>query len=146
MTNLLELKDKAQRYLAEVVPVEIDRDGDLVIRGESTAVFIRCAHLGDQSDEGGPSVVRIFAPILQDVAPTPELFEFVATHSDDWIFGHLWVHLKDGSATIQLAHRLLGDYLDAEEIRWATLAMLNTADKIDDELKSRFGGMRFIEP
>ena len=36
----------------------------------------------------------------------------------------------------------LGDYLDEEELHNAVGAVVTTADRLDDELQSRFGGKR----
>jgi len=144
MTTVLELKDKVQRYLTEVFRVEIDRDGDFVICGESAAVWVRCAVL--ESAKNQPTIVRIFARVLSGVAPTPELFEYIATTTDDFIFGHLSLVKEDeGTYGIWMTHRLLGDYLDAEEIRWAVGGILGSTDVLDDELKARFGGQRLVE-
>ena len=144
MTTLLELKDKVQRYLTETFRVEVDNDGDFVIRGESTAVWVRCIVLENAKDQ--PTLVKVFARILTEVTPTPELFEYVATSADDYTFGHLSLDKQDGGTYgIWMTHRLLGDYLDAEEIRWAVGAVVGTADKLDDDLKARFGGRRLME-
>jgi hypothetical protein len=40
---------------------------------------------------------------------------------------------------------LLGDYLDEAELAYAVAWLLGTANKADDELQSRFGGLRFHE-
>jgi hypothetical protein len=44
-----------------------------------------------------------------------------------------------------MKHTLLGDYLDEEELHWALYQLLNTADKLDDELKQKFGGKRLAD-
>lgn len=144
MTNFLELKDKVQRYLTEFFRVEVDSDGDFVVRGGSTAVWIRCGVLEEVKDQ--PTIVEVLARILSGVTPTPELFEYVATSADDHTLGHLSLAKEDGGTYgIWMTHRLLGDYLDAEEIRWAVGGILWAVDELDDDLKARFGGRRLVE-
>ncbi len=144
MTTLLEVKDKVQRYLTEVFRVEVDSDGDFVIRGESAAVWVRCSVL--EAAKSQPTIVSVFARIISGVTPTPELFEYVATSADNYVFGHLSLNKEDeGTYGIWMTHTLLGDYLDAEEVRSAVGAILVTVDDLDDELKARFGGRRFME-
>ena len=50
---------------------------------------------------------------------------------------------KEGKFTLWLTHSLLGDYLDIEELKSAVATMANTADRLDDELKAKFGGERY---
>ena len=43
------------------------------------------------------------------------------------------------------SQRLLGDYLDEEELTHTVVAIAGTADILDDELQAKFGGKRFHE-
>lgn len=146
MTDLLELRDKVQRTLVDTFSdVRVDSDGDFVIPYESTSVFVRCSEQGEGDSKR--TLVAIFAVVLSEVNPTPELFEFVAVHADDWVFGHICtVRDKDsGLNRVLMRHTLLGDYLDAEELRSAVVAIVVSADRLDDEMKETFGGKRFRE-
>ena len=73
------------------------------------------------------------------------MFEYVALHADDYIFGHLNAVRGDDGLLICLSHALLGDYLDEDELVRAVGAMLATADRMDDELKTQFGGNKLYE-
>ena len=86
----------------------------------------------------------VTAPILREVTPTPELFEWVARQGGSRWFGHVEAHSADGSDHVELlfSHTLLGDYLDQPELETAMWALLTTANTWDDELKERFGGKR----
>lgn len=140
-TQVLVLKDKVQRYLTDLVgSVQIDRDGDFTARQGSSRIFIRCVEWGEDK-----TIVTLMVPLLLDVQPSAELFRHVALHSNDWIFGHLYAVERDGRAELHLGHKLLGDYLDPEELKSAVAGMALTADHIDDELKNQFGGNRFHE-
>jgi hypothetical protein len=139
-TALLVLKDKVQRYLTELVgTVEVAPDGALTLQVGSTRVFVRSLPWGEDK-----TTVGVSCPVLMGVKASPELFEHVATHSDDYLFGHLSAQrADDGTVTVTFTHTLLGDYLDPEELKVAVGAVVTTADQIDDDLKARFGGTRF---
>jgi hypothetical protein len=137
--DVLVLKDKVQRYLGELVgTVEIDRNGCFTFQYGSARVFVGCEQLSEDR-----TYVSIRVPLVFECAPSPELFRHIATHADDWIFGHLSAHEGDDGVTISFTHQLLGDYLDPEELRSAVAAMVHTGDELDNELQARFGGVRF---
>lgn len=136
------VRRKVQRYLTQnFSDVTIDRDGDFSLRNGSSRIFIRTW----TREEVDWTVVNLEVPLLLDVKETPEVFEYIALHADDYIFGHLNAIRTDDGLRIFLNHGLLGDYLDEEELARAVGAMLGVADEIDDELKAQFGGRRFYE-
>lgn len=142
-TELLLLKDKVQRYLADMAgTVQVVPDGVFSLQSGSTRVFVRCLPWADT----GNSLVKVFAYVLQGVKPSPELYEYIALHADDYLFGHLSVaKLDDENFALMFTHVMLGDYLDPEELKHAVSGVLFTADRLDDELQPRFGGKRFQE-
>ena len=46
---------------------------------------------------------------------------------------------------VWIAHNLLGDHLDSDELIASVGMMAVVADHLDDELKARFGGQRWRE-
>lgn len=146
MTTVLELRDKVRRIISEDIgSLDIDADGDLSFRVDSARVFIRCV---EQELKGGGSRTLIFvtAPTIWGAPATPQLWQYVATHADDWLFGHMFAKLDDqGAVNIFISHCLLGDYLDPEELKAAVYGVVGAADGIDDEIKAQFGGVRFHE-
>jgi hypothetical protein len=142
--STLELRDKVQRYLLDMGlhGVEITRSGGFTFRKGSTRVFVDLDERGKDDDRF--TVVRVTAPFLQNVPATPEVFEWVAKSADDWLFGHLgMLENEDGTYIIVFSHRILGDYLDPQELYHAVAAIAVTADDMDDELAARFGGETF---
>lgn len=137
--TVLEVKDKVQQMLTEIAgSVTIDSDGDFGIDHESARVFIRVAEWGDQT------VIRVFSQFLRDVPLTPELYEWVATKGQDYLFGHTALIEQDNNiGRLDFGTYLLGDYLDFEELKAAVLCVVFTANDLDDELKAKFGGLRF---
>lgn len=145
MPTLLELRDQVQRVLSEGVgSVEVTQEGHVTFRHESSRVFVACRE--QELGEGRSRLlVQITAPVLFEVPPTPELFEYVATNADNWLFGHLSATRDEGTVHIFITHTLLGDYLDAEELRAAAFGIAISTNELDDEMQQRFGGRRSHE-
>lgn len=144
--SMLEIKDQVQRYLVDmgVKGIELLPDGGWTFRVGSARLFLRVAEFG----EGDRKITAILmhAPAVLDLSPSPELFEYVARHADDKLFGHLGlVDEDDGTLTLTFNHTLLADYLDPEELSVAVGAVAGTADYVDNDLAVRFHGRVFHE-
>ena len=140
-SNILEVKDRVQRYLSEMLSrFDVDDKGRFSFRFGSSRIFLSVLDL-----KNGDIVVRIDSPVLLEVPLSPELYKYIALHSDDYIFGHLSLSERNDLGLVMLSHTLLGDYLDAEELHSAVGAVAGTADSMDDELQEVFGGRRFHE-
>lgn len=138
--RIAAVKEKVQRYLLEVLNrVEVDRDGDFTFRQGSTRIFVSVDAFGESSTS-----IRIVAPVIRDAPATPELFKYLAT-GNNYRFGHLAASEKDDKVSILFAHTLLGDFLDPDELKLAVFLLARTADEIDDEIKSKFGGQAYHE-
>jgi hypothetical protein len=135
--NVLEIKDRVQRYLASATQVGLTEDGAMTFRHGSARFFIRVA------EHAGSVMIAVFCPLVFKIPPSPDVYKYVALHSDDYIFGHLSAFDTDEGVRIDLTHTLLGDYLDEEELHWAVGAMANAADDLDDKLVAQFGGHVF---
>lgn len=131
---------KVQQYLTQNFSnVNIDADGNYSLRNGSSRVFVRVR----TQDHLDWTAVTMEIPLLNKVKETPAVFEHIAMHADDFIFGHLSVTRGDEGLIIWFSHSLLGDYLDEAELCRAVGGMLGVADDLDDELQSQFGGDRF---
>lgn len=133
------VRQKVQHFLTKHARVELDRDGDFSVRFGSARVFIRVWDWGD-----GDTVLSLWAPVVMGATRSPELYEHIATNADSYVFGHLGLEARDdGTVDISLSHRILGDFLDEPELMHAVTALVQTADKLDDDLAARFGGRTF---
>lgn len=133
---------KVQQYLTQNFNnVNIDKDGDFSLRNGSARIIVRVW----TRDDVEWTIVGLWVPLLTEVKETPELFEHIALHADDYIFGHLNAYRREDGIMISLNHNLLGDYLDEDELARAVGGMAGVADDIDDELRAQFGGKRFHE-
>lgn len=130
---------KVQKYLTDAFNhVELDSGGGFGIRHESTRVFIRIRDFGDNA------VVNVFAPVVLGAPRSDALAKEVAT--SHYIFGHLTIEDDDeGGKNVLFSHRLLGDFLDPEELEEAVRAIAITANDLDDDFAARFGGTVFFE-
>lgn len=140
MTIVESTQLKVQGYLTTLGRPELDGDGDFSLRFGSARVFVRVTAWGNEH-----SLIDIFCFALEDVPPSPELFEYVATNND-YAFGKLRVvRRSEGACMLGVNHSMLGTFIDPEELVIAVRCVAETADALDDELKPRFGGHRFHE-
>jgi Putative bacterial sensory transduction regulator len=140
--DIASVRSKVQQFLTQNFnDVNIDKDGDFSLRHGSTRIFVRTR----TREESEITWISLDIPVLFEVKEMPEVFEHVALHADDYVFGHLNAVRTDDGLMIMLSHALLGDYLDEQELLRAVGAMLGTADALDDELQTQFGGKRFHE-
>jgi len=142
---------KVQRILTGPMGLRISLQGSSIsvsFTDVSTRVNVSVADWGKNKDGDPSSLVQLSCPILWEVDPSPGLFEWISREGGNYYFGHVSVQ-DDSSAPgklfVMMSHTLLGDYLDEEELSSALYAMLGTADKLDDELKGKFGGKRLAD-
>ena len=139
--DLSATRDKVQRYLTQNFgDVNVDADG-YSLRYGSARLFVRIR----SREDADWTAVSLLIPVLRNVRESPDVFEYIALHADDYTFGHLSASRFDDGLLIMLSHTLLGDYLDEEELCRAIAWMLAAADHLDDELATQFGGNRFHE-
>jgi Putative bacterial sensory transduction regulator len=135
-SNTSETRDRVASMLASMVGrVELDAGGELSFAYESTRIYVNVRPFGEDA-----SVVNVYAITNVDLTPSPELYEFVATHSGDWVFGHLAMEQTDDKAAVLFRETLLADFLDQAELQTAVAAVATTADQVDDQIKEKFGG------
>jgi hypothetical protein len=143
--NELSVKDKVQRYLSEVFPkMIIDEDGDFAFRWHSTQMWVSVREVKETERCAGYVAVRVFANTNNRVPPSPALYEHVATQGR-FAFGALRCYRKDEGVRIFLEHTLIGDFLDPSELMICFSEMAHTANAVDDEIKSKFGGVVYHE-
>jgi len=142
---------KVQRLLTGPMGLRISLQGNTIsvtFTDSSTRVNINFTDWG-LNKAGDPStLVGLSCPLLWEVEPTPAVFEWIARNGGKFYFGHVTAYDDSdapGKLFLTMAHTLLGDYLDEEELHWALHTLLNTADKLDDELKGMFGGKRLAD-
>lgn len=140
MGNASGVMEKVRKLIVEAgIEARLLDDG-FQVPFESSAVNIEII---DQEDR---VLVQFSAPVLREVQPSPELFQWVATQGQNFYFGaYHAVERDDGTVLLLVEYTLLGDCLDPEEFHAALGSVASLADTQDDELQQQFGGKRFID-
>jgi hypothetical protein len=106
-----------------------DADGDYPIRVGSALMFVQVV-------DGVPPLVRIFSPILRDVAGSRELLDALNEINGRIRFGRVfWM-----SHQVIVAMELTAAGITADQVVFACTELGNLADHLDDGLHGRFGG------
>lgn len=139
--NVAAVSQKVQRILTDMLgSVQVRKSGTFYMTNDSAAIFVEAREWGDET------IVKIFSPMLRNVRPTDEVFRWIATEGQSYWFAHARAYVRDdGLCDIIMEQDLLGDTLDPEELRTAVSAVAINANDLDDELQSRFGGIRWTD-
>ena len=140
------VKAKVQRILAdELGSVEIDRDGDFVVKHESAVVFVSVFAFNDNEDSD--IVVRCFAPMVIGVPLTQDVYKWVAVEGQNFHFGSCYVTFEENSSNgwISFAYSIVGNDLDPNELLSAVYRTVFTANDLDEKLLQKFGGKLFTD-
>ena len=147
MSTLDSVKMKVQRILTDGLgKVEVDRDGDYIVRYESAVTFVS-VYLQQEDDPDSDVVIRCYSLMVVEVPVTPAVFKWVATEGQDFAFGGSYMVMRDDEKECFIGFRytIVGNDLDPHELVSAVIRVTTTANRLDDELKAKFGGRLFSE-
>ena len=147
MATVEATTQKVQRMLVEGFGnVMLTKDGFAVERG-STRVNIEVKDWGKDGKGDPSSVVRIWAPLVRELTPTPEFYRWAAVEGSRFLFGSVTVLESEEveACLVVFDHALLADYLDMDELCGAVAIIAATADDLDDVVHDRFGGKRYTD-
>jgi T3SS (YopN, CesT) and YbjN peptide-binding chaperone 1/T3SS (YopN, CesT) and YbjN peptide-binding chaperone 3 len=128
------LVEEALRVFLGVEELERDRDGDIPIRAGSAMLFVRTV-------DSVPPIVSIFSPVLVGVERSPDLLEALNEINDRVMFGRVFWH---GGNVVAMTE-LMALRISPEQIAFACLELGALADRLDDDLRERFGGRRLTD-
>jgi len=112
----------------------------------STRVNVQINEFGEDPDGNPRTIVNIWAPVARDVSPSNEFFKWAATEAQGYRFGSTAVlELENGRCLVVYSETLLGDFLDTEELHASVALVALTADDLDDVVRTRFGGKRYVD-
>jgi hypothetical protein len=134
-----DVRNKVQRILTQHGRVELDRDGDYVLRQGSAVTFVS---VRKGFGEDG-TIVSFRCPLVNKVKLTPEVYKWVATEGQHYKLGGCQVvpsreHQDSGS--IWFSYAIVGDDLDESELMAGTRATILTSNDLDNQLRDMFGG------
>lgn len=141
MANLDAVRSRVQRMLTDTFGrVEVDRDGDFIIRHESAVTFVS---VGDGF--GDSAIVSLQCPLICDVKITDQLCRWVATEGQKFILGGCFLNPNEDPKTgwVYFKYAMTADDLDESELKNAVGAVAVTSNRLDNELRDRFGGELF---
>jgi hypothetical protein len=88
------------------------------------------------------AVVSVRAYVAYGSDLRPDLLKFLLEQNDRMRFGAFGI---DSDGDIFFEHTIAGSTCDKEEVRASTIAVTQTADRYDDKIIERWGGMREID-
>ena len=137
--GVARLRDMIESTLTEMAGnYAVDERGSYVLGLESARVFIVPAWLDEET-----TVARVFAVTNLAVPVTAELTSYLLTKNLEFVFGSFALDVDEGA--VWFNHNLLGDHMTPAELEATVGAVASTADRFDDEIKTRFGGRLYIE-
>ena len=136
VTKLRELIEST--LVGMEAPYFVDKQGNYILGLDSARVFIVPTWIED-----GPTVIRVFAITNMDVPVTAELTSFLLAKNLEFVVGAFALDADAGA--IWFNHNLLGEFAHKEELESSLAAVAETANTLDDEIKSRFGGRLYVE-
>jgi hypothetical protein len=119
-----------------------DEHSNYVLGMDSARIFVVPTWLDDDGEDG-PTVIRLFAITNLDVPVTAELTKYLLAANLEFVFGCFALDPEAGA--IWFVHNLLGDHTAPEELEASLAAVAQTADRVDNEIKERFGGRLYVE-
>jgi hypothetical protein len=137
--NVVTLRELIEGKLAEIAgSYGVDQNGSYVLGLQSARTFVVPTWL-----ENGTTVVRVFAITNMDVPVTAELTRWLLAKNLEFVFGAFALDVENGA--IWFNHNLLGSFVAPEELEATIAAVIETANRFDDEIKGRFGGRLYVE-
>jgi hypothetical protein len=127
--------ERVRSMLAPFGDIDVADDGTCSLRYGSARVTVEIGVFDEDQ-----AAVHVRARCVTGANRSSELYHWAATNRAD--IGHFSVvDEPDGTATIVFSRTLIGEFLNAAELRLTVVAVAFTADRFDDALAARFGGV-----
>lgn len=137
--GVVALREMIEATLAAVAGgYLVDNHGNYVLGLQTARTFVVPTWL-----ENGATVVRVFAITNIGVPVTAELTSWLLQKNLEFVFGAFALDVQNGA--IWFNHNLLGQFAAKEELEATIAAVIETANRFDDEIKGRFGGRLYVE-
>jgi len=144
----MEFRTEPQKACYEkIAPWISEVFGEFVMAHEDRPVF--GVHIGSaltivSVDPWGDddAVITTRSYVVTQIELTPDLLRFLLEQNDRMRFGAFGI---DGDGDVFFEHAIVGSSCDKNELKASTIAVAVTADKYDDEIRSRWGGQRAVD-
>jgi hypothetical protein len=135
-TQVSEVEQRVVEILKAAGYPFVQEEGRCRVERGSTAVFVSAHAWQDRY-----TIIELVCPVLNGVDVSEALLKRLNELNEKLYFGKAYWRNKE----VWIAHNLLGDHLDSDELIACVGMMAVVADHLDDELKARFGGQRWRE-
>ena len=135
-TQVSEVEQRVVEILKGAGYPFVQEEGRCRVERGSTAVFVSAHAWQDRY-----TIIELVCPVLNGVDVSEALLTRLNELNEKLYFGKAYWRHKE----VWIAHNLLGDHLDSDELIACVGMMAVVADHLDDELKARFGGQRWRE-
>jgi hypothetical protein len=135
-----ETYNKVKGYMVQVfgeMTREIPDRPLFVLQTGTTLTHIAVAPWGDDD-----AVVMVRAYVVHGADLDPELLKFLLLQNASMRFGAFGV---DEDGDIFFEHSIVGSTCDKAELKASVLAVGHTADRYDEQIVQRWGGMRVAD-
>lgn len=111
--------------------------GVVAVPAGTTSVFV-----DTEESAGGRVTVSVRAVVLRDLAPRPELFEYVAVNAGRYLVGGLYLYQEGQTYDLDVIVRLWHDRVRPDDLVEAVEVARTNALELADRLEPHLGGNR----
>jgi hypothetical protein len=122
--------------------VYVNRHGAIIVPFDKTVVFVEVTEALT-----GPGRVNVRAPVLLDLALTPEVTRHVAVNGGNFLFGALSFFAEGDAdaATLEFDYSLFGETVDEAVLAATVRLVADSSACVQERLRPRFGGRTILE-
>jgi hypothetical protein len=132
-------REKIEAALQELYEAYlVDENGMYVLGLETARVFIAPTWLDENT-----TVIRLFAITNLDVPVTADLMRYLLAMNLEFVFGSFALDADRGA--VWFTYNLLGEFAASEELEATLVAVSQTANEHDNEIKDLFGGRLYTD-
>jgi hypothetical protein len=132
--------DRVARWMKELF-------GELAVVGEESPVFFvnmgsAVVHVVVFAWNDDDATITARAYLVRGAELTVDLLKYLLRENADMRFGAFGI---DDDGDILFEHTIRGSTCEKEELKASVMAVLAVADKYDDEIVARWGGLRALD-
>lgn len=127
-------------WLAEIFPQEITASEELPSFSIALGSAVTEVEILPWKEK--ESLILARAKVVREVGFDPTLLQYLLRQNNTLRFGSFSI---EADHTVVLQHALLGETCDREELEACIRTVASAADRYDDEIRERWGGLRAVD-
>lgn len=135
-----EIYNRVDGFLQQVFGEMVRKPGDRPVFLLQMGTTVTHIVVAPWSEDDAVVLVRAYVNYGADL--TPDLLKFLLNENASMRFGAFGI---DDDGDIFFEHSIVGATCDKEEIKASALAVASTADRYDEQIMERWGGVREID-